>query len=289
MPTLIDAFIGARGRHDAVAVASNDGSSDARKLGAQSMTALEEMLAELIARGHAAHLELRLDAALFAAHLGRCGAPVQSLPSDEIHAEDLFLAASALYGDRTAAAKLRRLYRFAVAGALGAGDTSAPLVDDVEERLWDAALVGPGGAPPELADYSGRSALAEWVGIAVRRIVQADSARAASEAHALEGKLPGRFRGALTQALVSLEDRERMIYRLHVANGMTVEMIAKVYRVSHTTIARWLANARDNVIRETQRLLHEEVTLSPAEFESMAARVVSQLDLGISRALREPM
>ncbi len=66
-------------------------------------------------------------------------------------------------------------------------------------------------------------------------------------------------------------------------------MIAKVYRVSDETIARWLTKARDSVIRETQRLLHEEVTLSPAEFESVAARVVSQLDLGVSRIVRDRM
>jgi RNA polymerase sigma-70 factor (ECF subfamily) len=265
MPTLNDAFMGARDRHDAV----------------PAIAGLESTLAELVARGNAAHLELRLDAAFFSAHLGRCGAPVETLPAAEIHAEDLFLAAAALYGDGTAAAKLRRLYRSVVAGAVETTDPSVALVDvdQVEDRLWRAALVGFAGAPPELAAYSGRGTLAEWVGIAARRIALAP----------ISGKLPGRFQGALTQALVGLEDRERMIYRLHVANGMTVEMIARVYRVSHDTISRWLTKARDSVIRETQRLLHEEVTLSPAEFESMAARVVSQLDLGVSRILRDRM
>lgn len=195
-----------------------------------------------------------------------------------IHAEDLFLAAAALHGDHEAAAKLRRLYHSAVVGALAALDTSVPFVDDVEQRLWHAALVGSDGTPPELCSYTGQSALAEWVTGASRRFAQAIHARDATD-----------FRGALTQALVGLEDRERMIYRLHVANGMTVTMIAKVYRVSDETIARWLAKARDSVIRETQRLLHGEVTLSPAEFESVAARVVSQLDLGVSRVMRDRM
>ena len=200
------------------------------------------------------------------------------MPVTEIHAEDLFLAAAALHGDQEAAAKLRRLYHPAVVGALAAIDMSAPFVEDVEQRLWQVALVGSEGTPPELGGYTGQSALAEWVAGAARRIAQVIHVRDAAD-----------FRGALTQALVSLEDRERMIYRLHVANGMTVTMIAKVYRVSDETIARWLAKARDSVIRETQRLLHGEVTLSPAEFESVAARVVSQLDLGVSRIMRERM
>jgi RNA polymerase sigma-70 factor (ECF subfamily) len=275
MPTLIDAFIGARDRDDAVAVASNDGISGACGLASEPVV-LEATLAELIARGNAAHLELRFHAGLFAAHLGRCGAPVETMPAAAIHAEDLFLSAAALHGDQEATAKLRRLYHAAVVGALAAIDTSAPFVEDVEQRLWQAALVGSDGTPPELCGYTGQSALAEWVTGAARRIAQAIHGRDAAD-----------FRGALTQALVGLEDRERMIYRLHVANGMTVTMIAKVYRVSDETIARWLAKARDSVIRETQRLLHGEVTLSPAEFESVAARVVSQLDLGVSRIMRD--
>lgn len=277
MPTLIDAFIGARDRDDAVAGASNDGVFGTCGL-ASDPAALEATLAELIARGNAAHLDLRFNAALFAAHLGRCGTPVGTMAVTAIHAEDLFLAAAALHGDHEAAAKLRRLYHSAVVGALAALDTSVPFVDDVEQRLWHAALVGSDGTPPELCSYTGQSALAEWVTGASRRFAQAIHARDATD-----------FRGALTQALVGLEDRERMIYRLHVANGMTVTMIAKVYRVSDETIARWLAKARDSVIRETQRLLHGEVTLSPAEFESVAARVVSQLDLGVSRVMRDRM
>src|SRR6185295_8852271 len=97
--------------------------------------------------------------------------------------------AAALHGDQEAAAKLRRLYHSAVVGALAAIDTLVPFVDDVEQRLWHAALVGSGGMP-ELASYTGQSALAEWVTGAARRFAQAIHARDAAD-----------FRGALTQAL----------------------------------------------------------------------------------------
>src|SRR5215831_12903934 len=145
MPTLIDAFLGARDRRNVAT--SNDGGAGARASGSFEAM-LEAILAELFARGNAAHLDLRFNAALFAAHLGRCGAPVQTLPAAQIHAEDLFLAAAALHGDHEAAAKLRRLYRPAIAGALVSIDTSASFIDDVEQRLWVAALVCSDGAPP---------------------------------------------------------------------------------------------------------------------------------------------
>ena len=107
---------------------------------------LGPILAEPMARGNAAHLDLRFNAALFAAHLGRCGAPVGTLPAAEIHAEVFCPARRRSTEITRPRAKLRRLYRPAIIAALAAIDFSAPFIDDVEQRLWDAALVGGDGA-----------------------------------------------------------------------------------------------------------------------------------------------
>jgi RNA polymerase sigma-70 factor, ECF subfamily len=333
MATLAAAFLAARRRRDGVGVAGEDVVVGAIGEDPESSSAaLDATLIELAARGAVAHLDLRLESVLFATHLGRCAAPVDTLPASEIHAEDLFLAAAALFGDGVAEAKLRRTHRPVVVGCLRQLEVSTAILEEIERRLWDAALVGDDGGPPRLAGYSGRGALATWVGIAAQRIAlkmrrrarsqettrdaafeasreaahepaqdasheagkrALDSATAQSEALAadpelasIRGKVGGEFQGALTRALGSLEDRERMIYRLHLVDGMAIEMLAKVYRVSHATIARWLVKARDTVIRETQRLLREEMQLSPAEYESVTALVVSQLDLRVSRILR---
>ena len=76
-----------------------------------------------------------------------------------------------------------------------------------------------------------------------------------------------------------------MIYRLHLVDGLTVEAIGKVYGVQPFDGSRWWPRAREAVIREAQRVLREEMRLSPAEFES-ARLVVSQLELSVSRLLR---
>ena len=305
MGRLTVAFLAARTRRDATTHA--DGATSATT--AAEAPGLEETLAALVARGAAAHLDLALDGALFAAHLGRCGAPVDTATGAAIQAEDLFLAAAALFGDAAAVAKLRRIHRPVLAGYLRHIDGSTSFVDEVEQRLWDAALVGTSGAAPKLASYSGQGALAGWVGIAAQRIalmirrheaaedraVDGAAAEAEVEAEALsrdpelafiKGRLRDKFRGALTRALAALEDRERMIFRLHLIDGFTVEAVAKVYGVSHSTVSRWLGKARDQVIQEAQRLLRDEMQLSPAEFQSVAGLVVSQLDLSVSRILR---
>jgi RNA polymerase sigma-70 factor (ECF subfamily) len=117
---------------------------------------------------------------------------------------------------------------------------------------------------------------------------EVDALAADPELAFMKEKLRGRFRQALSDALGCLEDRERMIYRMHLVDGLGVEAIGKVYGVSHSTVSRWLAKAREEVIAETQRVLRDEMRLSPAEFDSVAGLVVSQLDLSVSRLLRHP-
>ena len=265
---------------------------------------LERVLATLAARGRAAHPELSLDAAVFAAHLGACGA---SLAGSEaaVHAEDLYLACAALRGDEVAVAKLRRIHRPVVAGYLRSLDPTPAFIDEVEQRVWDGALVGGAGATGKLATYSGQGALAGWVGISGQRIAlmmrrheQAEDRaveRVAADADLLahdpelafiKGKLRTAFQQAISSALDTLDDRERMIYRMHLIDGLTVESIGRVYGVTHSTVSRWIGKARDTVLAEARRLLRDEMQLSPEEFDSVAGLVVSQLDLSVSRILR---
>ena len=299
MGRLAAAFLAARNAKASLGTARDDRGADAL-----SEQDLEVVLAGLVARGAAAHLDLSLDGALLATHLGRCGADAGAAPA-AIHAEDLFLVAAALFGDAAAVAKLRRVHRPVLAGYLRHIDVSPAFFDEVEQRLWDALLVGAAGAVPKLAGYSGQGALAGWVGIAAQRIAlmmrrhEAAEERAADgaaieagvlatdpELAFIKGRLRDQFQGALSRAMATLDDRERMIYRLHLCDGLTVEAIGKVYGVSHSTVSRWLAKAREGVIGEAQRVLRDEMRLSPAEFESVAALVVSQLDLSVSRLLR---
>ena len=296
MTRMVDAFVAARAGSDSGAASPTVPEPEARSL--------EASLGALLATGAEAHPELSLDGALFAAHLGRCGAVVDTADRAFVHAADLYLAAAALLGDEVAVAKLRRIHRPVLAGYLRTMNPSTAFLDEVEQRLWDMALVG---TKPKLASYSGQGALAGWVGIAAHRIalmmhrheaieeraVDAAAAEADLDAVAadpelafIKGTLREKFGRALGSALTSLEDRERMIYRMHILDGLTVEAVAKVYGVSHSTVSRWLAKAREEVIRETKRLLRADAQLSPAEFDSLAGLVVSQLDLSVSRLLR---
>jgi RNA polymerase sigma-70 factor (ECF subfamily) len=267
---------------------------------------LAESLDLLCARGHAGHPGVAVSDETFVEHLARCGAPVPAGP-ERVFAEDLYLACACLLGDAPAIAGLRAAQRPVLAGYLRRIDGSKPFVDEIEQRLWDAVLVGAEGAPPKLATYSGEGPMAGWLGIAAQRIAlmmlrhegAEDRAHKGAAAEArlavqdpelafMKGHLRGRFQEAVSKALGVLGDRERMIYRMHLIDGLSLDRIAKMYGVSQSTVSRWLAAARASVLGEGQRVLRDEMQLSAGDFESMAGLMVSQLDLSVSRLLRAP-
>jgi len=292
---LADAYLGAAGGTARTATPDAD--------------TLERALGLLCARGHAAHPDLAIDDVVFAAHLGRCGAPVEAAPAADgrdVHAEDLFLCCAGMLGDEAAVRTLRASHRPVIAGYLRNVDVSPAFVDEVEQRLWDSALVGSADAPGKLASYSGKGPLAGWVGVAAQRIAlmirrhegaegrAADAAAAAArlvtgdaELAFIKGHLRGPFQRAVSEALRALDDRQRMVYRLHIVDGLTLERIAKTYGVSPSTVSRWMASARESVVTEAQRLLRDELRASADDYESMSRLLVSQLDLSVSRLLRK--
>jgi RNA polymerase sigma-70 factor (ECF subfamily) len=288
---LAAAHLGARGE-----------GAPAEVLASADTDALEAALAALCARGRAANPDVVVEDVVFAAHLGRCGAPINA----GVQAEELFLCCAALLGDEGAVRTLRATARPVLAGYVHRVDPSPAFLDEVEQRLWDAALIGSADAPPKLETYSGKGQLAGWLGIVAQRIALMMRRSEASEERAIEsagveaqlvagdpelafikGHLRGPFRRAISQALQALDDRERMVYRMHVVDGLSLERIGKSYRVSQSTVSRWMASARDSIAAEAQRLLRDELQASADDYESMSRLMVSQLDLSVSRLFRK--
>ena len=269
--------------------------------------ALERSLAALCARGRAAHPQVAVEDVVFAAHLGRCDAPVGVVGAD-VHAEDLYLCCAGLLGDEVAVKTLRANARPVLAGYLRRIDASPAFIDEVEQQLWDNALVGSGEAPARLESYAGRGPLAGWLGVVAQRIALLIRRKEASEERAVEGAgaearlvagdpelafikgyLRGPFQRAISEGLQALDDRERMVYRLHIVDGLSLERIGETYGVSQSTVSRWMASARAQIVEKAQRLLRDELHASAEEYESMSRLLVSQLDLSVSRLLRSSL
>jgi RNA polymerase sigma-70 factor (ECF subfamily) len=235
---------------------------------------------------------------IFAAHIARCGAVVSAAAT--VYAEDLYLACACLEGEEAAVSLLMDTHRPALVNALGRIDAAPAFVDEALQRFWDAALVGTLSAPPRLSTYSGLGALAGWIAVSAQRVAlmmrrheeaEGRARRAVEEAEAaltdpelsfIKERYRGRIRTVTQRALEVLDDRERMIFRLHLVDGVTIERIGHVYGVSHSTISRWFAAARGKVAEEAQRVIREEMNISAADFDSLRRLVISQLDMSLS-------
>jgi RNA polymerase sigma-70 factor (ECF subfamily) len=266
---------------------------------------LEAALVTLCARGRSTFPSFGLTDEEFVAHIARCGAPVED-GLTTIHAEDLYLACACLQGhgpgNDEALARLRDIGRPVLTRYLSRIPDAKAIADEIEQRLWDAVLVG---TPPRLASYAGRGALGAWLGVTAQRLalmelrhegverralnelaVHENVAAANPELLAIKERFRPEFQRALAAALQTLDARQRMLYRMHLIDGLTLESIAKAYRVHAVTVGRWLGAARKQVLDETKRQLRAELPLASDDFESLARLLASGLDVDISQALK---
>jgi RNA polymerase sigma-70 factor len=276
----------------------------ASNAGMPNCNTLEVTIERLYARGRARHPDLFVDDLAFAAHLARCRTPLVRDPT-HIHAEDLLLVCAALAGATGAVTKLRTECWPTVIGYTRHICPEVSSLDDLEQSLWAALLVGEPARPPRLTTYAGVGELAGFVGItaqrmALRRLRRDELAvRAAVRANAEAAIIAGdveldlmkrryleHLQVAARAALDVLGDRERMILRLRCVDGLTIARIAKAYRVGQATVSRWLDKARADVRSETRRLLRERLPLTESDFEALVSLMASSLDLSISSVLR---
>jgi RNA polymerase sigma-70 factor (ECF subfamily) len=262
---------------------------------------LEEALATLCARARAKFPTFSIGDDDFVAHLAKCGAePIADPATGSLHIEDLYLAFACLSGDERAIEQLVAAQGAVLTGKVKRIDPSPSFADEVLQKFWDSSLVGTISNPPRIAKYSGRGPLEAWLGVSVQREAlmirrreraedrarrfghDGDALASDPELALIRESHRAQFQLAARDALASLEDRDRMIFRLHLVDGVTIEQIARGYGVSHSTVSRWFAAARSKVIAAVEAAIRSELQLSPAEFESLKRVVLSDVHLSLS-------
>src|SRR5262249_27868838 len=141
-------------------------------------------------------------------------------------------------------------------------DRSPAFAEEITQVVRERLLVRRDGAPPRIADYAGRGALASWLRvIAVRAALDRrpdddddDSAApdqlaadAAPQLAVLRPRHAAAMTEALREAVAALAPEQRVILRMYFASGQSTEQIAAVLRVNRSTAARRLVAARQAV------------------------------------------
>jgi RNA polymerase sigma-70 factor, ECF subfamily len=214
---------------------------------------------------------------------------------------ELYLAIACALGDPAALAIFDEAYLAPLARTLRFMRPTASFVDEARQLVREQLFVSDPEGSGKIATYSGRGALANWVGVVAQRIALglARSRGAAAvapeapppapdpEAEYLRKRYLPEFREAITEALRGLSDRQRVLLRLNLVRGVSMDAIAVMYGVDQSTISRWLAQARRTLQDEVERSLARRLRLEPRELLSLLRALRSDLDLSVSRVLEE--
>jgi RNA polymerase sigma-70 factor (ECF subfamily) len=221
---------------------------------------------------------------------------------DDLHDADLYLAMGLARGDAAAVgvfeAKLVPQIEVALRRMRLAGGTA----DEVKQALRFELLVADGA--PKIADYAGRGELAAWVRISATRkalklIRKGQREETLDEilldhwpantpdprSKHLRSQYTAELKRAIRESFAALEVRQRNLLRQHILDELTIDDLAKLYRVHRATCARWLADARAELSKGTRKRLVKGLGVGAEEVESLLRFLDSDIELSISRIL----
>lgn len=262
------------------------------------LTVREERLAELVATGREAWPKIAVAPESFVAHLALHAKTAAAL--EALHTGDLYLACGVAQHDRAALAYFEEHFMARVPDYIVRVRIGREVVDEVQQKLRERLLMGSEGSPPKIAEYSGKGALGGWLRVtAVRTALNQVRAQGpATETLGDELSLStdpelayvkehahGLFSDAFKRVLADLDENGRTILRLHYIDGLTMDQLSRLYKTPRSTIARRVAEARQQILTATETLLRDERRLSPSSVASVIRQARSQLQVTITRLL----
>ncbi len=248
---------------------------------------------QLLARARARWPRVSVSEEELAAALDRASAGGKAAA----HAEDLFLAIALARREPAALQAFEESVLPQARAALKARRMRDEAVEEALQQLRERLFVF-----GHIADYSGRGPLASWTRMAAVRLAlnlsrgkaaQADEAGLdelvapgiAPELALLKARHRPEFKSCFEQAFQALDDRARTALRLSLLEGLTTTQLARMFRVDGSTVRRWLAEARQQLLAKTRELLRDRLGLEQSELDSLIGLLLTQLDDSVRRIL----
>ena len=270
---------------------------------------LEEALVNMWSRARAAWPDVDLEPDIYFAHVAeRIPEGIDAVKRlGELRAGDLYLACACYQRDPVAVARFAARYDRVVDDALVAVRTSGTGArsDDVKQALLERLLYPYEGYEPAVARYSGQGDLRAYVQLAAVR--QGMRAIRKTRRHArlrtgpleltsneddpelalMKRKYGETFKQIFQETVEGLTDRERNLLRHYYINRLTTREIGVIYGAHNSTVTRWLAQVRVTVLERTRDNLAERLQIPTEDFDSVMRLVKTNLDLSITRILRD--
>jgi RNA polymerase sigma-70 factor (ECF subfamily) len=219
----------------------------------------------------------------------------------QLYGPELYLAFACAHLDVHALAILEREYVSRAVPSIARIDGAPPFIDEVCQALRERLLLGDA---PRIGQYAAAGSLSAWVrvmGVRValdlKKTAQIRERRECSLEERLidalvepagdgtEQAFRLRVQEALRRAFAALSTRQRNMLRLHYVETLTIDQIAPLYSAHRATVARWLAQAREQILDSVSADLQQRFRLSRSEVHSILVGVRSNLELSILRLL----
>ena len=101
----------------------------------------------------------------------------------------------------------------------------------------------------------------------------------------LRSQYTAELKKAIREAFAALEVRQRNLLRQHILDELTIDDLARLYRVHRATCARWLADARAELGKQTRKRLMAALSMPTNDVDSLLRFLDSDIELSISRIL----
>ena len=220
-----------------------------------------------------------------------------------LHDADLYLAMALAEGNEPALKVFEAEYVPQIDVALRRLRLAGGTADEVKQALRFELLVGNDG-PRKIGDYAGRGELAAWLRVSatrkalkvIRKIDREETldeilldhwpdATPGPESKHLRVQYTTELKKAIREAFAALEVRQRNLLRQHILDELTIDDLARLYRVHRATCARWLADARADLGKQTRKRLMSALGMPTNDVDSLLRFLDSDIELSISRIL----
>ena len=259
----------------------------------------EAELVQLCERAEQSHPDIEHDRGDFVRALARRGVA----PPDP---GELYLASACVAGSKRALRVLADTYLDAATEAVRHMHLPADLADDVHQKTSEKLLVSAAGEPAKIVQYAGQGKLRGLIKVIATRTALSElrkhgrevaypeagpdifegPSNSDAELAFVKDSYRAEFKVAFERAVDALSERERNLLRLHLLRGVTLAALADIYSVHRATVTRWLAAAREKLLKTTRTKLGEQLELGRNEIESVMDWIGSRLDASVSRVLR---
>lgn len=177
---------------------------------------------------------------------------------------------------------------------------SAAVVDEVMQQTRVRLLLA---TPPALSRYAGKGPILGFLRtVAVHLLANHEATEKPTDSDDVLATLPDtaeveagllradqqqHFRDAFREAVSKLTPRQRALLRLSLLDELSIDEIAPIYAVNRSSVARWLAEAREALAKTTRAELKTRLKLEDTALEHLLRSVQHRFDLSLSAALKQ--